>query len=290
MLYNRLILNTGVCMSAMPLVSVMIPAYNHAQYVTQTLDSILKDGYGNKEIVIIDDGSADETDLRIREWIDRYGDTIPVKYKSRPNQGLTRTLNELLSMAEGEYLVALASDDYLLPGGIAARLRYLQEHPDKSAVFADAMVVDAAGNVISESALFGYRHASKKNLMSDAGIRREFLTNFAMPGPVLMVRRDFYRKFGGYDDEMYMEDYDLYLRFAGYNLIGFLDERVSAYRLHDANMSDRNSPRYLRLLEDSRKTLLKHKELFRGYERGLLYWQVLKFGIRIAILKRRLRQ
>jgi glycosyltransferase involved in cell wall biosynthesis len=265
----------------------MIPAFNHERYVTEALDSIVADPYADKEIVIVNDGSQDATDEKIREWIRKNQDSIEIHYRNQSNQGLTKTLNTLLSMASGDYLVALASDDYLLPGGIEARVRYLKEHTKKYAVFADCIVVDENSQTISESGLFSYRHANKRRLMSDAGIRREFLTNFAMPGPVLMVRRDFYRKFGGYNDEMYMEDYDLYLRFAAYDMIGFLDKKVSAYRIHGENMSDTDSPRYLRLLEDSRITLLQQRHNFHGLDKVLLYWQVMKFTFRIEKAKAR---
>ena len=265
-----------------PLVSLLIPAYNHQAYVQQTLDAIIHDDYPRKEIVIIDDGSVDDTDAVIRDWIRKHEAHITVKYRSRPNKGLTKTLNELLSLAEGEYLVAIASDDYLLPGGIRKRVDYLRAHPEKYAVFADCIVVDAQSRTVSQSALFDYRHADRSRLSSDAGIRREFLTNFAMPGPVLMVRRDFYTQFGGYDDEMYIEDYDLYLRFAAHDAIGFLDEKVSAYRIHDTNMSTVSAENYLRLLTDSRRTLLNHRGDFEGIEKLLLWQSVLKFSLRIA--------
>lgn len=270
-------------MSQKPLVSVLIPAYNHQQYVQQTLDSVLEDDFESKEIVIIDDGSSDDTDHLIRRWIDQHQHEIPIVYRSRPNQGLTKTLNELLQMSRGEYLVAIASDDFLLPGGLQKRVAYLEKHLEKYAVFTDCIVVDEAGRKISESAQFDYRHASRENFQTDAGIRREFLTNFAMPGPVLMVRRDFYKAFGGFNEEMYMEDYDLYLRFAAKGWIGFLDAKVSAYRVHGGNMSASDSAQYLRLLEESRKTLLLHQKSFMGYERYLLYRQVVKFTLRIAM-------
>ncbi|RUM63670.1 MAG: glycosyltransferase family 2 protein, partial [Sulfurospirillum sp.] len=247
------------------------------------LDSIADDPFPDKEVVIINDGSTDNTDSVIREWIGKNGDRVQITYKSQPNQGLTKTLNTLLSLASGEYLVTLASDDFLLPGGLEKRLGYLRNHPEKYAVFADCIVVDQQGNQTHDSGLFSLRHADKAKLLTDEGIKEEFISNFAVPGPVLMVKRDFYTRFGNYNEEMYMEDYDLYLKFAAQNLIGFLDEKVSAYRLHESNMSAGSSSNFIKLLEDSRKTLKLHWNDFQGYHRWLLAKEIAKFTIRIQL-------
>ncbi len=267
----------------MKLISILIPAYNHANYVTQTLNSILKDSYPNKEIIIIDDGSSDNTDLVIKEWIKEHKDKIKIKYKSRKNQGLTKTLNELLSMSEGEYITTLASDDYLLDKGLEKRYNYLEYHVDKYAVFSDCIVVDSNSNILYKSALFELKSTNRANLNTDAGIQKEFITNFSMPGPVLLIKREYYTKFGEYNESMYMEDFDLYLTLAAKNLIGFLDEKVSAYRIHQTNMSSSKSSNYLKLLIDSKKTLKLHKNSFKGYHKFLLYKEILKFSIRIVL-------
>ena len=269
----------------MALVSVLIPAYNHQAYVAQTLDSILNDNFKDKEIVIINDGSTDDTDDVIRKWINKNKNKISIIYKSRENRGLPKTLNELLRLSSGSYLVALSSDDYLLDGGIEKRYLYLVSHPDKYAVFADCIVVDNESRKTHDSGLFELRNADKKRLFSDEGIKKEFISNFVVPGPVLMVRRDFYNQFGNFNEEMYMEDYDLYLRFASKSLIGFLDEKVSAYRLHDANMSSINNQEFVKLLEHSKKTLLLHLDNFKGYNNLLLIKEIIKFTIRIKLLK-----
>ncbi len=269
----------------MALISILIPAYNHQDYVTQTLDSILNDGFQDKEIVIINDGSTDNTDETIKKWIEKNGNKIHINYKNRENRGLTKTLNELLTLSSGAYLVALASDDYLLDGGLEKRYLYLVAHPEKYAVFADCIVVDNDSEKTHDSGLFELRHADKKRLLTDEGIQKEFISNFAVPGPVLMVKRDFYTQFGGFNEEMYMEDFDLYLKFASKNLIGFLDEKVSAYRLHDANMSSADNQNFIKLLEDSKKVLILHWNSFHGLNKLLLLKEIMKFTIRIGMYK-----
>lgn len=222
----------GAAQTTLPLVSVVIPAYNHGGYVQRCLDSVAEDGYANKEVVIIDDGSTDDTNTRIREWIARNETRLTCRYISRENRGLVATLNELVRMCTGEYLVVLASDDYLLPGGIGCRVEYLRNHAAKDAVIGDCIVVDGNDKLIASSGLSGFYSADKSRYHDDRGLRREIILNWSVPGPVLMVRRSIYGKIGGYDPRLCLEDWDMYLRMAAQDLLGFVDHPVSAYRVH----------------------------------------------------------
>ncbi len=117
-----------------PKVSVRIPAFNHEQFIERCLQSVYDDDFVDKELVIIDDGSTDSTPYLIERWIGSHDKKFPIRYISRDNRGLSSTLNELVELSRGDYLVSLASDDYLLNGGISARVRYLEEYVDKYAV------------------------------------------------------------------------------------------------------------------------------------------------------------
>ncbi len=267
-----------------PLVSILIPSYNHRPYVTQTLQSILDDGYPNKEVIIVDDGSTDGSDEAIREWLSAH--PLDADYTHRPNRGLPATLNELLTKSRGEFIVLLASDDLLLEGGIASRVAFLQKHPKLQAVFADCIVIDGEGKKICESGLFDYRKNEKEDFADAERIKKAFIRRFAMPGPVLMTRRSYYLRNGQYDESLMMEDFAFYLRIAAQEQIGFLDTKVSAYRIHDTNMSrSLDKGRFIRLLKDGRRVLLKQAPLFSLRYRPLIWWQVLKFSIRIVLYR-----
>ncbi len=267
-----------------PLISIIIPVYNHADYILETLQSIYHDDYPNKELVLINDGSTDNSDTIIRDWIKEHKNKLKIIYKSRANKGLTATMNELFSLSSGAFIVDIASDDFLLEGGIFKRYRYLEEHPEKLAVFGDCIVVDENSKKISESALFSFRKFTKENLSTDKGLRKEFITSFAMPGPVLMVKRDIYDLIGGYDEEATIEDLDFFLKMAAQNLLGFLDEKVSAYRIHSTNMSGENSGKMLQILRDSRNIYLRNFKYFSLSEKGMILWQVVKLSVRMLLL------
>ncbi len=217
-----------------PLISVRIPAYNHEQFVCTALDSVRKQTYPNLEIVIIDDGSTDTTAARIEEWINRYGTEIKVIYKSRSNRGISATLNELIALSNGEYLVGLASDDCLLPDSIEVRYDYLLRNSEKMAVLGDSSVIDAQGNLLYESGLADLHTANKAHYLSDKGIKKEIIQNWSVPGSAIMVNRTLHDRIK-FDERLQFEDRDFYLKMVADNLLGFVDHKVSCYRVHGNN-------------------------------------------------------
>jgi glycosyltransferase involved in cell wall biosynthesis len=137
-----------------PLVSILIPLYNHEHFIAKCLDSVLEDTYPDKEIVIIDDGSKDSSAEVVMQWRSAQSESLPCSFTfiSRENRGVTSTLNELVALAQGGLLAILASDDYLLPGGIEARTNYLEQNRDKLAVIGDCKLVDYQGELDRQKA------------------------------------------------------------------------------------------------------------------------------------------
>lgn len=220
-----------------PLVSVRIPAYNHARFIERCLASVIEDDYPNKELIIIDDGSSDRTYEIIQTWAGKNHLKLPIRHYTQKNAGLCTTLNRLVDLCRGEYLVSLASDDMLLPNGIARRVQYLQEHPDDMAVIGDCRVIDENDMELYASAMEGFFCVDKRLYQSKAGIKREVVGNWAIPGPALMVRKGIYKILGKYESRYLVEDWHFYLRMVERNLLGFVPELVSSYRLHGSNQA-----------------------------------------------------
>jgi hypothetical protein len=130
----------------------------------------------------------------------------------------------------------LASDDFLLPGGIQARVDYLRKHPDKLAVFADCIVIDNDNNLICQSGIEELHRGRKKYLINNSLCGYELVFNWCVPGPVFMARRETYQIVGLYDETLQVEDWDYYLRLVSRNALGFMDYPVAGYRRHDTNM------------------------------------------------------
>jgi len=256
-------------MSQFELISVLIPAYNHEKYIEKTLNSVLADDYPNKEIVIINDGSSDQTDEIIVRWISKHDSQIAVNYYSRANIGVTKTLNELVARSKGDYLTVIASDDYLLPGSLKARYDFLKSNPDKKAVFGDCIVVDENGEQTHQSGLADLHYAKKDRYLSDNGLKRKIILGWSVPGGTLMVDRNLYDEFQ-YDERYLIEDLDFFLKMVSKNLLGFIDVSVSAYRVHGDNacMIEKN---WIKVQKDIMFSYLRNMKRFGICDKLLLF-------------------
>jgi glycosyltransferase involved in cell wall biosynthesis len=271
-----------------PLVSILIPAFNHERFVRRCLDSVLEDPWPSKELVIIDDGSTDGTGERIAAWVAAHRDEIPVRFLQRPNKGVAATLNELAALAQGDFLRLGASDDYFLPGGLEAQVRYLQARPDKQAVVGDSIVVDPHDRVLHDSGMCGLHRADKRLYRTDAGIRRAVIGQWAVGGAVALLRRGALAQLGGWTEGLRIDDWDFFLRLAARDALGFIDARVCAYRVHEANLSKtRHVATRVMHLNESRRVALRRAGLFEGADRTLLKAQAHYIGAKIAFLRRR---
>lgn len=271
-----------------PRVSVLVPAYNHERFVERCLDSVLHEPYPAKELVIVDDGSDDATAARIGEWIRRHGDALPVVFRSRPNRGVAATLNELASLASGDYLRLGASDDYFLPGGLHAQVRYLMAHPHKSAVIGDCVVVDRDGRRLYDSGMRDLHGADKRRYASDEGIRRQVIARWAIGGPVALLRRNAPAQLAGWREELRIDDWDFFLRLVARDALGFIDLPVCAYRVHQSNLSrSRQRSQRIANLAESQRVAQRRLALFGASDRALLRAQCHYIGAKIAFLQRR---
>lgn len=254
-----------------PLVSVVVPAFNHQEYIEHCLDSIAESSYAPLEILVIDDGSTDDTYARAREWAETNRNRVSrVTVCRQENQGVTRTLNALVSRARGEYVAVLGSDDALEPEGIAMRVSALEGHPEWLAVFGDCSIIDGAGRQRAASALESMHNAHLVALMNPRRIARELILRWSVPGPAMLARRSVYSRGSGvglYDEDSQVEDRDFYLRLLSIEALGFVNERVARYRLHGDNSVLANNSVVTR---DMILAEWRNARSFRGLNRWLL--------------------
>ena len=224
--------------TSQPLVSILVPAYNHEDYVSTTLNSILSNSYVNKEVLIINDGSTDETPNIIFEWVKKNHNKIDIIYKSRENLGVVKTLNELISLSNGKYIYNLASDDCLLDGGIETMVSYLQNNKEKMAVIGDSALINKESKIIFKSTLKDYFDARVEKYQSDENLRNEIILRWSVAGSVFLARKKLYSfpEFS-YNDKLQQEDWDMYLKLVSKNYLGFVEFCVSEYRIHEKNIS-----------------------------------------------------
>lgn len=224
------------------LVSVGVFAHNQGRYLRECLESIVASSHRNLQLVIVNDGSQDDTDAIARDWLNSHPDLDATYVRHTQARGIGASLNEAIALSRGEFLTGLAADDLLLTDGIRARVDYLLRHPDKLGVIADAHVIGRAGEFLCESAIeghyarFGLR---KRDLVRDEWLPFALVFHFAGPGPVFMCRRSAFDAVGLYDETVVTEDFDMFLRLAAIGRLGFYDGYVGAYRVHGTSMTDR---------------------------------------------------
>lgn len=247
-----------------PLVSVLIPAYNHSLFIKICLNSVLADGYPNLEVLIIDDGSTDETYRVAANWLSLNGMRVAhYKLTKQNNQGITKTLNSLMTNCSGDYFVLLASDDMLLPGGIANRLAKLQSTPAALAVFGDAKCINENNVTIFNSALIDKFKANIGALLNPKTIGIELILHWSVPGPVFMGRRAIIKQIGLYNQEFSVEDRDYYLRIIASDALVFTSFKVASYRIHSNSSTGTKNRRYAVGLE-LKKIELEHLSRYKG--------------------------
>ncbi len=241
-----------------PLVTVVVPAYNHEDYVTECLSSIVEQDYPSLELIVINDGSTDSTAARIKEFM--AGRCAGFRYISKENEGLVRTLNMGLSLAKGKYFCQIGSDDLLVPGSIRSRVEFLETHPDVDVVFADAYLMYGRKKTTERlygTAKRGYRsaeHTLKDLLTRDARI---FL-------PTGMFKRTLLKALGGFDEDFtWCEDTFMKYMVALHARVEYLDKVVMYHRKHDSNVSGS----WLRIMPDK---ILAMEKLHAMVERGPL--------------------
>ena len=138
-------------MTTTPLVTIAIPCYNHEQYVQDSIQSIIDQSYSNIELIIIDDGSKDNSVLKIQELISICTNRFSrFEFRYRENKGLCNTLNEALKWANGEYFCTLASDDMIQPEKIELQIQALREYPEAIACFGGVNIIDKHNKIIDQ--------------------------------------------------------------------------------------------------------------------------------------------
>lgn len=240
------------------LVSVVIPCHNYAHFVGNAIESVLKQSYPNVEIIVIDDGSTDDT----KDTIMAYRS---VHYVRQHNLGVSRARNIGLSSSRGAYVLFLDADDCLLPGAIEVGVNALGGRKDCAFVFGLCVMVGLGEGL--------------KDLPRDQDhtyeemLKRNFIIN---PGQVLYHRWVF-EHVGGFDESNGpAADYDLYLRMTRQFPILCHYHTVVEYRRHDNNMS--NDPRVmlqasLAVLARQRKHVTTNPVLVEAYTKGRHYYQ-----------------
>lgn len=233
-------------MISTPLISIIIPCYNHGRYLKTAIDSCLALAWDAVEIVVVDDGSTDNT----REVAAAYPS---VKYVYKQNGGLPAARNTGIENCTGEYVSFLDADDWYYPQSLATNLKLLIDNPE-------AAFISGCHNILWEDGTY-FSHCYP--------INKDFYihllhTNFIGNPSTVVYRRDILDqfRFDTSPDIKGCEDYDHYLRIARDHKVLHNPVKISVYRKHPNNMSNN----YALMLNSALNVLLRQKPLLRTRE------------------------
>lgn len=281
-----------------PLVSVLIPAYNHENYIQETIESIINQTYPNIELIILDDGSKDKTWEKITELKPKCKNRfVKSHFETKQNEGTCMTLNKLLKLSSGEFVYIIASDDLTKPQAIEKEVKFLQNNPDYALAVGDNEYVDSMGKQIfrtQKAFTSNIKNAKYKTvkeffssklkidfLSDDFGSYKTLYKENYIPNGYL-IRKNIFETIGNFTKNAPLEDFWLMLQISKYKKMKYIDEILFSYRIHDTNTIG-NSTRMRELTTKTRnyeqklleKYLTNHKndELLKIYNEGICYYQ-----------------
>ncbi len=209
-------------MANSPTVSVLMAVYNGQKYLRNAVDSVLGQTFGDFEFVIIDDGSTDSS-LSILESYAAKDSRM--RLLSRPNQGLTKSLNEGLTLCKGELIARMDADDACMPQRLEKQVAYLREHPEIALVGSQVQFIDPDDCPINVKPGLVLSHEQ-----IDAALLRK---GWPLVHPAVLMRAADVRAIGGYDQRYQTnQDHDLFLRLAEKGKLANLPDVLLQYRQH----------------------------------------------------------
>lgn len=234
-----------------PLVSIIAPCYNAEAFLEGALESIFAQDYQNFEVIIVDDGSTDNSFA----MLEALQSTYSFQLYRQENQGVSATLNHGLRYAKGTYVATPDLDDLMLPESVSIRAAYLDKHPHLGCVGGLILYMDCSGHETKHQSRNYIEHLDFDKVLSGAVV---------VGAPVALYRLDAIKAAGGYDPTIKVQDFQMTLKIAhlGYG-IDVLPVVFTRYRRHPNNLS-----RKYKVLLDADLRAVEPYRTHPGYEKG----------------------
>lgn len=239
-------------------VSIVLPTYNGAKYIKQSIDSCLKQTYSNLELIIVDDGSSNE----ISQIIKSYSDPRIKYFKHKRNLGLAQALNTGFAHAKGEYLTWISDDNFYLPEAVECMVKELEANPKVDFIYANYYVINEKGKLLRSARVGLIKNLDRHNCI----------------GPCFLYRRKIYEKIGEYNPEFYLaEDYNYWLRVREKFQMQRLGEYLCYYRLHKKSLTSQYN--LAKIEEQAQKASEKYvSQSMRFYRLGRVSFYKREYG------------
>lgn len=255
-----------------PKISIIVPVYNARATISETLHSLIKQTYQDFEIIIIDDGSADDSAKILKRWVKK--DAKKFKYFWQRNQGPAAARNKGLKEAKGEFIAWIDADDLWLPKRLESMLKEFNKEPEVAFVSTDARYL-YPDNKISKQTYYQIN-----GLPLEYSFKELLKTNFIFGSP--LIKKKVIEKVGFLDENLVRsEDYDYWLRILAKNYkLAIVKEPLALYRF----LIDSRSQSYILVNQAELKVLSKASEFKKlsSEEKEVLRWHIKKTCLNLA--------
>ncbi len=249
-----------------PLVSIVITNYNYGAFLAEAVESALGQSYANTEIIVIDDGSTDNSSGVLSQLAKKYPQMRIVR--SRQNEGTVATKIKGIKASKGTFFLHLDADDALAPQAISQLVAALQAHPEAAYAYSQMELFGAKSGILPSRPFSAHYLAVKGNYISGSSL----------------VRRSDYDATPGYQPIAAFEDWDLWLTFLEAGKQGvYVPQPLLRYRQHAAVTSRNNRPAHTHV-ELEKEIRRRHPRLYQKYAAALAYYRL------TSHLKRKLRR
>jgi glycosyltransferase involved in cell wall biosynthesis len=215
------------------LVSVAMLSYNHEKYLAQAIESVLNQTIQDLELIIVDDGSKDNSRHIIKEYSAKDPRVKPVFHER--NFGIARGANDCLKTASGEYFGFIGSDDLWVPSKIEKQLKVLEKDPEKI-VWSEGQIINGKGDLTGGTMTeLLYSPVKKSGHIFQELLREDFIF-----GQSILMKTEIAQKFSFNENLRYVNDHQFFIDIAREHEFVFMPESLAKYRLHGQNTTSKN--------------------------------------------------
>lgn len=253
-------------------VSVVIPAYNNADLTVKTIESVLNQTYENIEIIVVDDGSTDNTKYKLKIFCDS------IHYIYKNNGGASSARNVGIKQATGEYVALLDCDDIFYPEKIMKSVECLENNPDCGFVHTRVNYIDGEDNIISASRELG-RLASGR-------ILRHLLYKRFILNSTVVVKKECLLEAGYFDEKIFIPaDWDMWLRLSEKYQAAYINDKLTGYRLTSSYTSSNMKLGLNESIYVLNKTFSNNNYFSKTFRKQCLSNIYLTYGLNYAVMK-----
>ena len=210
------------------LVTIVVVSYNHSKYIIECLDSVGKQTYKNWELIVVDDASTDNSVEVYNKWLEE-NNIKAIKIYNTQNKGFVKTLNTCIPYCTGKYIKLFAADDVMHEDLLSKCVsKFEDEGEDLGVIFSNAQFIN------EKLEQFLHPDTSK---VPDGWIFEILMGGNFITALTVMVKTEVYKKVGDYDENIWIEDWEFWLRTAQYFRFAYIPKSLAYYRIHSSNVS-----------------------------------------------------